>query len=117
MIMVNIIILILIFRATLRVWIECFFGFVLSACVNLVVKIVQFFYFFLFFCVLKIKYSLSTFDDVKNERRAHAFSGLHNMATVQVSEAEKVYILHGVRVSFIGCANLNTSQCKCIVIQ
>lgn len=70
-----------------------------------------------FFCDLKIKYSLSTFDDVKNERRAHAFSGLHNMATVQVSEAEKVYILHGVRVSFIGCAHLNTSQCKCIVIQ
>lgn len=54
-----------------------------------------------FLCVLKIKYSLSTFDDVKNERRAHAFSGLRNMATVQVSEAEKVYILHGVRVSFI----------------
>lgn len=79
-------------------WIKCFFGFVLSACVYLVVKIVQFYF---FVCVLKIKYSLSTFDDVKNERRAHAFSGLHNMATVQVSEAEKVYILHGVRVSFI----------------
>lgn len=27
-------------------------------------------------------------------------SGLHNMATVQVSEAEKVYILHGIRVRF-----------------
>lgn len=79
-------------------WIERFFGFVLSACVYLVVKIVQFYF---FVCVLKIKYSLSTFDDVKNERRAHAFSGLPNMATVQVSEAEKVYILHGVRVSFI----------------
>lgn len=55
MIMVNIIILILIFRAILRVWIECFFGFVLSACVNLVVKIVQFFYFFFIFLCFKNK--------------------------------------------------------------
>lgn len=42
------------------------------------------------------------FDDVEEERHTHthATSVFYIMATVQVSEAEKVYILHGIRVSF-----------------
>lgn len=44
-------------------------------------------------------YSLSCFDDVRNrDELTHAATGFYIMATVVVSEAEKVYILHGIRV-------------------
>lgn len=54
---------------------------------------------------------MSLFDDVKEAPR-HTSIGLDNMAAVQVSEAEKVYILHGVRVRFIRYAHFGTSLCK-----